>query len=93
MKIKLDICCGTACYLLGAGRLMTIENELPSEWSEEVEIQIFPCLNLCMSEDLEGAPYVRIDGEIVAKATPERIITLLREKMKNRKEAEGVNHD
>ena len=85
MKIKLDICCGTACYLLGAGKLMTIENELPPEWRDEVEIQIFPCLNLCMSEDLEGAPFVRLDGKIISKATPEKIMDRIREKLEGAK--------
>ena len=28
-KIKVEICCGTACYLLGAANLMSIEDEIP----------------------------------------------------------------
>lgn len=85
MKMKLDICCGTACYLLGAGKLMTIERDLPDQWRDKIEIRICPCLNLCMSEDLEGAPFVRLDGEIISKATPEKIMDRIREKLEGAK--------
>lgn len=81
MKIKLDICCGTACYLLGAEKIMAIESELPQQWRDKIEVQAWPCLNLCMQENLEGAPFVKIDGEIIAKATPEKIMDHIRAKL------------
>ena len=28
-KVKIEVCCGTACYLLGAANLMTLEDKLP----------------------------------------------------------------
>ena len=27
--VKVEICCGTACYLLGAAKMMDIESQLP----------------------------------------------------------------
>ncbi len=33
-KIKVEICCGTACYLLGAANLMSIEDEIPVNFLE-----------------------------------------------------------
>ncbi|MDO5580853.1 MAG: hypothetical protein Q4G69_06930 [Planctomycetia bacterium] len=93
MTIKLDICCGTACYLLGAGKLMEMENDLPQNWRSKVEIRIFPCLNLCESEDLEGAPFVRIDEEIIAKATLEKIMNRIRNKLENEEKGKGADHD
>ena len=74
-KVKVEICCGTACYLLGAAKLMDIESELPEQYRERVEIEARPCLELCERENLGGAPYVRInDPEIVAKATLESVL-------------------
>ena len=29
--IKVEICCGTACYLLGAAKMMNIEDQLSEE--------------------------------------------------------------
>ena len=75
-KIKVEICCGTACYLLGAEKLMNIEDMLPEECRGKVEIEARTCLDLCERENLGGAPYVRFNGsEIMDRATPERVIS------------------
>ena len=74
-KVKVEICCGTACYLLGAANMMNIEDQLPAEWRDKVEVEAKTCLELCERENLGGAPYVRINGtEIMAQATPEKVI-------------------
>ena len=79
-KIKVEICCGTACYLLGAEKLMNIEDALPEECRGKVEIEARTCLDLCERENLGGAPYVRFNGsEIMDRATPERVISRILE--------------
>jgi NADH:ubiquinone oxidoreductase subunit E len=78
--IKIEICCGTACYLLGAANMMNIEEELPAEWRSKVEVEAKTCLELCERENLGGAPYVRInDTEIMSQATPEKLLTRIGE--------------
>jgi NADH:ubiquinone oxidoreductase subunit E len=73
-KVKVEICCGTACYLLGAEKLMNIEDVLPEECRGKVEIEARTCLDLCERENLGGAPYVLFNGEeIMDRATPERV--------------------
>ena len=77
-KIKVEICCGTACYLLGAAKLMNIEEELPENLKDKVDIQASPCLGLCERDNLGGAPYVRINGsEIMSNANVEKLIARL----------------
>ena len=79
-KVKVEICCGTACYLLGAANLMSIEDEIPAEFRDKVEIEARTCLELCEKENLGGAPYVRInDTEIMSQATPEKLLTRIGE--------------
>lgn len=79
-KIKVEICCGTACYLLGAEKLMNIEDMLPEECRGKVEIETGARLDLCERENLGGAPYVRFNGsEIMDRATPERVISRILE--------------
>ena len=34
-KLQLEICCGTTCFMLGADKLLNIENEMPSELRSE----------------------------------------------------------
>ena len=79
-KIKVEICCGTACYLLGAANLMTIEDDIPANMRDKVEVEARTCLELCERENLGGAPYVRINGsEILAQATREKVLDRLTE--------------
>lgn len=79
-KIKVEICCGTACYLLGAANLMSLEDELPDALRDRVDIEARTCLELCEKENLGGAPYVRFnDAEIMAQATPEKVIERIAE--------------
>ena len=79
-KVKVEICCGTACYLLGAANMMNIEDQLPAEWRDKVEVEAKTCLELCERENLGGAPYVRInDMEIMSQATPEKLLARIGE--------------
>ena len=78
--IKVEICCGTACYLLGAAKLMNLEEMLPEECRGRVEVEAKTCLDLCERENLGGAPYVRFNGsEIMSQATPEKVVARIRE--------------
>ena len=78
--IKVEICCGTACYLLGAAKLMNLEEMLPEECRGRVEVEAKTCLELCERDNLGGAPYVRFNGsELMSQATPEKVVARIRE--------------
>ena len=79
-KVRVEICCGTACYLLGAANMMDLEDQLPAEWRGRVEVETKTCLELCEKENLGGAPYVRInDTEIMSQASPEKLLARIGE--------------
>ena len=78
--ITVEICCGTACYLLGAAKMMNIEDQLSEECRGRVDIEAKTCLELCERDNLGGAPYVRFNGsEIMSQATPEKVLARIRE--------------
>ena len=78
--VKVEICCGTACYLLGAAKMMDLEDQLPEDCRGRVEIEAKTCLELCERENLGGAPYVRFNGtEIMSQATSEKVLARIRE--------------
>lgn len=78
--IKVEICCGTACYLLGAAKMMNLGEQLPPECRGRVEVEAKTCLDLCERDSLGGAPYVRInETEIMSQATPEKVVARVRE--------------
>ena len=52
-KIKVEICCGTACYLLGASQMMDLEDTLPEAYRDRVEILPRTCLGRNSGEMLD----------------------------------------
>ena len=79
-KVVVEVCCGTACYLLGAAKLMRLDEDLPADCRGRVEVEAKTCLDLCERENLGGAPYVRFNGEeIMSQATPEKVLARIRE--------------
>ena len=79
-KVKVEICCGTACYLLGSVHLMELEAQLPAEMRGRVVFEAKPCLGQCENDKLGGAPFVRFNGaEVMARATPGGVMARLRE--------------
>lgn len=83
-KIKIEICCGTTCYLLGAADLLHLDSCLPEEWKELVDVSAVPCLSACTTDNLGGAPFVRMDGKLIPRASAESICECLFELLKGR---------
>lgn len=77
-KVKVEICVGTTCFVLGAAELQDLERFLPEEMCGQVEITGSTCLGWCKERNYGQAPFVRIDGEIMAHATVASIIDRLR---------------
>lgn len=68
-KIKVSICTGTACFVMGASEIMLLEEELSPELRDMVEVEGVTCLDLCKDAACGKAPFVRINDEILAQAT------------------------
>lgn len=60
-KIKVEICLGTTCYVLGSFRLSALEEQLPPEFKDRVEVVGCACLDVCHDRNYGNAPFVRID--------------------------------
>ena len=82
-KIQLEICCGTSCFMLGANKLLNLENDMPNDLRGKIEITALPCLELCNDNQLGGAPYVRLNGEVIERATCEKICDRIRQILEN----------
>ncbi|MFI3257363.1 MAG: hypothetical protein R3Y36_03585 [Spirochaetales bacterium] len=82
-KVKVSICTGTACYVMGASELLLLEEELPEELKDKVEIEGVMCLELCKSNPNSNSkpPFVTIDNEIMAEATLQGVLDKIRKKI------------
>ena len=56
--------------------------ELTKKYGDKVEIIGSPCLGLCsINWEYSKAPYVKIDDEVVAEATVEKVLEALDRKL------------
>ncbi len=78
-KIKVVICSGTACYVMGASDILLLEEELPAALRDRVEIEGATCLGFCKDPKSGKAPFVSIGGEVMAGATLPKVMARIRE--------------
>ena len=43
-KIRIRICLGTTCFVMGASKLQELERLMPPEWKDKVDISAQTCL-------------------------------------------------
>ena len=67
-KIKVSICTGTACFVMGASEIMLLEEELT-----------VTCLELCKNSEYGKAPFVKINDEVVSQATLPLVLEKIRQ--------------
>ena len=62
-KITVSICTGTACYVMGASEILILEDSLPEELKEIVEVRGITCLDKCKNSECGKAPFVLVNDE------------------------------
>lgn len=78
-KVKIQICMGTTCFVMGAAKLQELEKYLPPQFRGKVEISAQPCLNVCQDSGYLKAPFVKINDELIDGATVGKILEKLEE--------------
>lgn len=82
-KIKIRICVGTQCYVMGNHELNELKSSLPDELRDKVYVEGAVCLGCDTRKDKPQPPYVEIDGKLLDKADYERIEKTIRTILKN----------
>ncbi len=82
MKILVRICSGTACYILGGAKLLTLQDYLTEEELKEVVIEGSPCMGFC-KEYNSNTPYATINDEIISGANIEVLVDKIKDIIKN----------
>ena len=77
-KFKITICSGTACYVLGGAQLMMLEDLLPVELKDQVEIVGSNCLQACRQEGSGQPPFVKINDFLMESASIAKSVDYLR---------------
>lgn len=79
--LTVTLCAGTACTVMDASGLLLLEDRLPEALRGRVRVRGARCLDLCRTGRGLDAPYVRIGDEILARATVEKVLARLEERL------------
>ncbi|MDF7799432.1 hypothetical protein P4C99_08145 [Pontiellaceae bacterium B1224] len=78
MRVKVSICTGTTCYLMGGAHLLTFDEMLDPCTAQDVEIVGSHCLGLCNNEENGRPPFVKVNDHIIADATLNKVLDTVR---------------
>lgn len=82
-KIKVEICIGTTCFVMGGSQLQSLAEICPRKYKDQVEVVANTCLDYCNNQgDFNRAPYAKVDDEVVEEATIEKILAIIDSKIK-----------
>lgn len=72
-KIKITVCCGTTCFLMGSSDILALEEQIGSDLKDILVFEGSPCMDFCKSKVAGKAPFCLVNDELIASATPEKI--------------------
>ena len=78
-KLEVRICTGTLCYVMGGADLQVIDEYLPEELLDKVDIKGTPCLDYCNNYDGPKAPFVKVGDKVISEASIEKVVTAIKE--------------
>lgn len=82
-KIHLQVCSGTACFVMGGSDLLTIFEFLTPDERELVSLAAVPCFEHCRTWEDMRPPFVTIDGKLYDRMDMDRMLTIIRELIKS----------
>lgn len=72
-KVKVVICTGTTCYVMGGAGLMGLREDISEDIADHVEITGSTCLELCKNEQYRSAPFAKVNDIVISQATAAKI--------------------
>lgn len=82
-KVKVSICAGTACFVMGSSELLLLEDHLSAELKNCVEVEGITCLGLCKEPSAGKAPFVKVNEEILSHVTLADLIEKIEDTIKH----------
>ncbi|MBQ9694093.1 MAG: NAD(P)H-dependent oxidoreductase subunit E [Kiritimatiellae bacterium] len=77
--VTVEICMGTACYVMGGAQLASIADRLPEEWKDRVTVKGMRCVGACQQTGQYGrAPFVRVNDELISEADEGKVLNAIR---------------
>ncbi len=82
-KIHLQVCSGTACFVMGGSDLLTVFDFLSPEEREQVSLAAVPCFEHCRTWEKLRPPFVTIDGKLHERMDMDKMLVIIRDLIKS----------
>ncbi len=73
-KIKIKICVGTYCHVMGGYKLRELRQQLPEALQDKVKVEASVCLGCSTLKEKPQPPYAEINEKLMPDASLEKII-------------------
>ncbi|MBI9020209.1 MAG: (2Fe-2S) ferredoxin domain-containing protein [Verrucomicrobia bacterium] len=73
-SVTVEICTGTTCFVMGAGHLLNLSEELPARLKDRVDLRGAHCLGVCNDPQNGKPPFARVDQKLLSDVSIESII-------------------
>ena len=79
--IKVEICTGTTCYVMGAGDILELNDHIDEHMAQNIEIFGSNCMDLCKEGQYGKAPFVKVNNTLVSEATVLKVVEEIHRQM------------
>ncbi|PLV60048.1 (2Fe-2S) ferredoxin domain-containing protein [Thermotoga sp. KOL6] len=76
-KVKVEICVGTTCHIMGSYALVDTLESLPSWIKEKIDYKLSPCFDVCHGH--MKPPIVKVEGQYYENMTPDDLKRVIME--------------
>lgn len=83
MKITVELCMGTTCFVMGASSLPEFAESFTDEENSQIEVKHSPCMGFCKDNKYGKAPYVKINDEVLSSVTSQLIVEKIKGLLSN----------
>ena len=73
-KVRVKICTGTTCFIMGAAHLQRLDEVLSAPIRAAVEVEGCRCLGFCNDKSCGAPPFVMVEDERICEATIDRVL-------------------
>ncbi len=73
-KIKIVICTGTTCYVMGGSDLLGLKEVFENDYPGQVELEGCGCLDFCKGDEYCHAPFVKVNDTLLSEATVASVV-------------------
>ncbi|HAJ99776.1 MAG TPA: hypothetical protein DCM62_07105 [Bacteroidales bacterium] len=80
-NVKVKICAGTHCYLMGGAELQLFSEYLPNNIKEQVNVVGAACLGYCYAEDGCKPPFVQVNNHKIQQANIQSLLDLVKKEL------------